>query len=408
MDIVIISQYLRNIENFENNNSRFVYLAKLLAKEKENDIEIITSDFNHTKKEKFNKVGELAEVKVTTCHELGYHRNVCLKRFNSHKKLSKNIKKYLEKRKKPDIIYCAIPSLSVGKIVARYAEKNNIRFIIDVQDLWPEAFKMIFNVPIISDIVFYPMTREANYIYSRADSIVAVSETYCNRVLSVNKKVDKGLSVFLGTNLEYFDACKEKNKAEFNDNIIRIAYIGTLGHSYDIISVMKAIKILNNKGINNTKFIVMGDGPLKNDFEIFAKENNIDCEFTGRLEYEKMIGLLCSCDIAVNPINGKSVSSIINKVGDYAAARLPVINTQNSMEYRELLEKYEIGFNCENNDVKDIAQKMEKLISNKELREKMGRNNRVLAEEKFDRRKTYKEIYELVVNNDRKNKKVNN
>ena len=87
MDIVIVSQYLRDIECFESNNSRFVYIAKLLAMSKNNNVEIITSDFNHTKKEKFNKVGKLDGVKITACHEPGYPKNVCLKRFNSHKKL---------------------------------------------------------------------------------------------------------------------------------------------------------------------------------------------------------------------------------------------------------------------------------------------------------------------------------
>ena len=72
----------------------------------------------------------------------------------------------------------------------------------------------------------------------------------------------------------------------------------------------------------------MGDGPLKEEFENYAEEKKVDCQFTGRLEYEKMVGLLCSCDIAVNPIKKGSAGSIINKVGDYAAAGLPVINTK--------------------------------------------------------------------------------
>ena len=74
--------------------------------------------------------------------------------------------------------YIAVPSLDVAKIAAEYAEKNNIRFIIDVQDLWPEAFKMVFNVPFISDILFYPMLKQADYIYKAADEIIAVSQTY--------------------------------------------------------------------------------------------------------------------------------------------------------------------------------------------------------------------------------------
>ena len=39
MDVVIIAQYLRNIEELKGNNSRFIYLANLLSK-KENTMEI--------------------------------------------------------------------------------------------------------------------------------------------------------------------------------------------------------------------------------------------------------------------------------------------------------------------------------------------------------------------------------
>ena len=396
MDIVIVSQYLRDIECFESNNSRFVYIAKLLAMSKNNNVEIITSDFNHTKKEKFNKIGKLDGVKITACHEPGYPKNVCLKRFNSHKKLSKNIKEYLEKRRKPDIIYCAIPSLAVGKIVAQYAEKNGVRFVIDIQDLWPEAFKMVFKIPLLSNAIFYPMKRQANYIYKCADDIIAVSETYCNRALKVNKKVKKGLSVFLGTDLNYFDECAKKNKVEFDDDLVRIAYIGTLGHSYNIPIVIDAIRYLNDKGINNLKFIIMGDGPLKEEFENYAEEKKVDCQFTGRLEYEKMVGLLCSCDIAVNPIKKGSAGSIINKVGDYAAAGLPVINTQENNEYRNLVEEYKIGFNCENNNSNDLAEKINILWNDEKSRKEFGNNNRKLAEKKFNRNRTYNEIVKLM------------
>lgn len=399
MDIVIVSQYLRDIECFESNNSRFVYIAKLLAMSKNNNVEIITSDFNHTKKEKFNKIGKLDGVKITACHEPGYPKNVCLKRFNSHKKLSKNIKEYLEKRRKPDIIYCAIPSLAVGKIVAQYAEKNGVRFVIDIQDLWPEAFKMVFKIPLLSNAIFYPMKRQANYIYKCADDIIAVSETYCNRALKVNKKVKKGLSIFLGTDLNYFDECAKKNKVEFDDDLVRIAYIGTLGHSYNIPIVIDAIRYLNDKGINNLKFIIMGDGPLKEKFESYAREKQIDAEFLGRLEYAKMVGTLCSCDIAINPISRGAAQSIINKVGDYAAAGIPVVNTQENNEYRNLVEEYKIGYNSSDNDLSDLVVKMKRLIKNKKLRDEMGRNNRNLAEEKFDRKKTYNQIVKIIEGN---------
>ena len=44
----------------------------------------------------------------------------------------------------------------------------------------------------------------------------------------------------------------------------------------------------------------------------------------------------------------------------------------------------------------EIAKKLEILIKNKKTREEMGKNNRKLAEEKFDRKQTYKEIIKLM------------
>lgn len=397
-NILIIANFI-SIMPWQGGNNRFTYLANLLA-ERGHKVEVITSSFSHAKKcqkelEK-DKV-EALPYKLTNIYEPGYKKNVSLKRFYSHHILGKNIKKYLENlENKPDIIYCAIPSLSVPKAAAQYAKANNIRFVIDIQDLWPEAFKMVFHIPVISNIIFYPLKKMADSIYKTADDIIAVSETYVNRAVKINDKYKNKLSVFLGTELSNFDRYKNENKVEFNDDNIRLVYIGTLGHSYDLRCTIDAISILNSKGIKNIKFVVMGDGPLKSEFEDYARGKNVDVEFLGRLEYAKMVGILCSCDIAINPISKGAAQSIINKVGDYAAAGLPVISTQECDEYRNLVEKYKIGFNCENNNSNDLAEKINILYNNEKIRKEFGNNNRKLAEEKFDRNKTYNEIVKLM------------
>lgn len=381
----------------ENTNNRFNYLAKLLKNEC--NLKIITSTFSHREKRQRN-YKDISNINIHMLYEPGYEKNISLKRIYSHYVLAKNLKKCLNNiEEKPDVIYCAVPSLEFAKEAAKYAKKNKIRFIIDIQDLWPEAFKMVFKIPLLSNAIFYPMKRQANYIYKCADDIIAVSETYCNRALKVNKKVKKGLSVFLGTDLNYFDECAKKNKVEFDGDLVRIAYIGTLGHSYDIPLVINSIKYLNEKGINNLKFIIMGDGPLKEEFENYAEEKKVDCQFTGRLEYEKMVGLLCSCDIAVNPIKKGSAGSIINKVGDYAAAGIPVVNTQENLEYKNILEKYNAGINVKNESFIDTANAIETLYNDKRIRIKYGENNRKLAEEKFDRKKTYNQIVKTIEGN---------
>lgn len=396
-DVLVIAHFCSDFN--ASGNNRFNYLVDLLVKNYI-DVELVTSDFSHKKKIKKNSIDEKYNYKITFISEPNYSKNVSLKRFYSHYIMGQNLKKYLKTRRKPDVIYCSVPSLDIAKVAAKYAKQNNIRFIVDIQDLWPEAFKMVFHISVLSDILFYPMQRQADYIYAAADDIVAVSQQYADRVLEVNKKCKKAHIVYLGTELVSFDRLAKYNKiVDKPKDEIWLSYIGTLGHSYDLNSVIDALKILKDKGIQNIKFIVMGDGPLRSKFEKHAKEQAIYAEFTGRLEYGKMAGILSSCDIAVNPIKSGSAGSIINKVSDYAAAGLPVLNTQECAEYRRLITKYNSGINCENKNTYDLADKLLVLYNDKNLRKIMGENSRRLAEDKFDREKTYISIVNLITSN---------
>lgn len=394
MDIVIISEFGEDYSLSD--NDRFLYLANMILENyKDCNVEIITSSFRHTKKSHRKESAATWPFKITFIDEPGYPKNICLRRFLSHYIWGKNIEKYLKERKTPDVIYCAIPSLSGPSRIAKFCQNKNIKFIIDVQDLWPEAFMMVFNIPVLNKLIFAPFTILANSIYNKADVICAVSDTYCNRALKNNKKVKNTTTVFLGTELKTFDKyAKEKPILEKYDDEIWLAYCGTLGSSYDLTCVIDALSILNDKKI---KFIVMGDGPQKEKFENYANEKGINSCFVGRLQYDKMCSLLAACDINVNPITHRAAQSIINKHADYAASSNPIVSTQENLEYRNLIDEYMMGFNCNNNDSIDLADKIRQLVSDKNLRKQMGKNARRCAEEKFDRFVSYKKLTQLII-----------
>ena len=395
MDVVLVCNFWHF--EFEKESSRYRSLAEVISKNDKYNLEVVTSSFRHqTKKQRnsdeINKIK--TDYKVTLLTEPSYKKNISIKRFLSHRKLAKNISKYLKQRKRPDLIILSVPSLSVGSAVSKFAKRNNIKLIVDIQDLWPEAFKMAFNVPVISDLVFYPMKLQANRIYSRADEIMAVSNTYVKRGKENNSC--EGFPLFIGTDSRIVEKSingKEINKPE---NEFWVGYVGALGHSYDITAVIKAIDILNKQGIDNIVFKIMGEGVLADKFKEIAKEYRVNCDFMGFLEYGEMMATLMKCDVAVNPIVGKSVSSIINKVSDYAMAGVPVVNTQNSEEYRNLIDEYKCGINCRNDDVNDIANAIRRLYNDEELRKDMGKNSQKLGVERFDRSKTYPEIFEII------------
>ena len=385
MNILIIAHFTGSFS--ETDNSRFFYLAKELSRE--HDVEFITSGFNHIgKKQKVSEPKNLP-FKVTYLKEPGYKKNVTPQRLYSHFIWGVNLKKYLKTIKRPDVVYCAVPSLTGPRYAARYCKQKGIRFVIDIQDPWPEAFRMVVNVPVVSSLIFYPLKKSADEIYREADSICAVSQTYVDRALKVNDKCYRGTVVFLGTKLETFDqyAAKEAVLRKMG-NELWLVYLGTLGTSYDLSCVFDALEILSSRGIV-LPFLVMGSGPKKEAFEEYARSKKIDVRFTGYLPYDQMCAVLCECDIAVNPIVHNAPLSIINKHGDYAASGLPIVSTQENKEFRGLIEEYQMGFNCRNHDAADLAVKLEKLVYDESMRERMGRNARRCAEERFDRKQTY-------------------
>ena len=381
----------------EPGNNRFTYLAQVLLKEAF-DVEIVTTDYSHKYKKTRTTPKEMIETlpyKYTMLPEPGYKKNVSLKRFYSHHVFGKNLTKYLETIEKPDLVYAAVPSLDAAYAGAKYCKKNNIPFVVDVQDLWPEAFQLVFNVPVVKEVIFAPLKSTADKIYEAADKLVAVSDTYLKRGMASNDKDKNGLCVFLGTDLTDFDAIREACPKREDDEF-RIGYAGTLGHSYNITIIIDAVKALVDKGYKNIVFNVFGDGPLMDSFKAYAEEMKINCIFHGRLDYKDMVSKLCSCDIAVNPIAKGAAQSIINKHGDYAAAGLPVVSTQECEEYRNLLTEYNCGINCECENTDDVINAIEKLYKDAELRKEMGKNSRKMAEERFDRRNTNKKIISLI------------
>lgn len=392
MNIYIIANYTNS------QTSRFVELAGLFYANG-HYVTLITSDFCHNTKKTKSIMDQYEGFQTIYIHEPGYPGNVSPQRLWSHYIWGLNVEKYLKNLQElPDMVYAALPTFTAGRLVGKWCNKHNVKYVVDVQDLWPEAFKVAIKNTIIQ-MAFKPMDWIANAAYKSADYVIAVSDTYRDRALSVNKKCKEGLTVYLGNNGETFDYGREHYHVNKPDGEFWIAYIGTMGYSYDIKLAIDAIKHAEEGNLpKKVKFIGMGRGPLLEEYKEYAENSGIAYEFTGPLDYEVMVGKMCSCDAVINCLRPGAAQSITNKVGDYALSGLPVINTQENVEYRKLVEEWNCGINCECGNVQDTAKAIEKLVKNPSLCEEMGRNSRRLGEMKFDRRTTYLDIVKLLDN----------
>lgn len=397
--IAVISMGVK-LDN-EKGYSRFRYIGDFLS-DAGYQVDLITTTFQHWEKAQRN----LDEIKkenykfnLKFIYEPGYKKNIDFRRIRSHRIAAKNLWQLLEKEGDYDLIYCEIPPNDVALAAAEYAKAKDIPFVPDVNDLWPEAMRMVLDMPVISNILFYPLLRDAEKVYSLVAGIIGTSDEYRDRPLK-NQKLDvPKKTVYVGNEIAEFDA----GVAEYGPQISKdeeefwVSYAGTIGTSYDIKTMVLAGKELLNRGKNQIKIKILGGGPLKEELETLAKEQKcINVEFVGYAPYPKMAAYLAKSDILVNSFVKKAPQSIVTKIGDYLAAGKPMINTCMSPEFRNKVEHDGFGINIMPEDVNVLADAIEKLYEDEAGRTEMGKRARTIAEEQFDRPQSYKKIIELI------------
>lgn len=397
--IAVISMGVK-LDN-EKGYSRFRYIGDFLS-DAGYQVDLITTTFQHWEKAQRN----LDEIKkedykfnLKFIYEPGYKKNIDLRRIRSHRIAAKKLRQLLEKEGDYDLIYCEIPPNDVALAAAEYAQKKGIPFVPDVNDLWPEAMHMVLDIPVISDILFYPLLRDAEKVYSLVSGIIGTSDEYRDRPLK-NQNLDvPKKTVYVGNEIAEFDIGVEEYSPQISkgEDEFWISYAGTIGTSYDIRTMVLAGKALLNRGRNQIKIKILGGGPLKEELETLAKEQNCsNVEFVGYAPYPKMAAYLAKSDILVNSFVKKAPQSIVTKIGDYLAAGKPMINTCMSPEFRNKVEHDGFGINIMPEDVNVLADAIEKLYEDEAGRTEMGKKARAIAEEQFDRPQSYKKIIELI------------
>lgn len=365
-------------------------------------VTLLTSDFNHYSKTVRNlpsfytKYPEYKD--IILLHMPSYKKNISLKRLYAEKIWGMHFKKWF-KLHACDYDVVLFSDIDYILSVDSICKKNRIKKIIDIRDLRPEAYRVVVKNELLYRLLFYGIKKKADKAFSCADELIGVSQEYLDRGLSANSKSKNPVVVYLGSSLERFYFGIEKYSNEFikPEDEIWITYAGTLGESYDIVTIILAAKVIENRRGNKVKFKIIGQGPDKDKLMKLKNEicvNNV--EFIPFMPYEKLAAFLHKSDITVNALKKTASQSIINKVSDYFAAGVPMLNGCPSKEQQEMVEKFEVGINYIPENADDLITKIEFCLDNPDYCEKIGENAKKLAFEKFDRRTSYKEILKRI------------
>ena len=401
--------------------TRFRFLSELLVSQGF-DVDLITSSFQHWEKAQRDTTKACYRglpYNIVFIDEPGYTRNLDLQRIHSHHIASKNMREHFERtRGRYSLIYAEIPPNDVARTCAECAHEQGIPFVADINDLWPEAMRMVVDVPVLSGIAFYPFARDAHRVYQLLSGAVGTSDEYAARPARDRTAPYPKVTVYVGNNLEAFDEGAREHLGDVvkPEGELWAIYAGTLGASYDVATLIRAAALLEKRRCTHAaaraadgdadrhrpfppvKVKILGDGPDREKLEALAREENAPVEFLGYQDYASMAAWLRASDITVNSLVKSAAQSIVTKIGDYLAAGKPMINTGSSAEFRAKVTADGVGLNVEAESPEALANTLEELARNASLRKIMGARGRAVAEREFDQRTSYLAIVNLLRN----------
>jgi glycosyltransferase involved in cell wall biosynthesis len=169
--------------------------------------------------------------------------------------------------------------------------------------------------------------------------------------------------------------------------------IGKLVKRKGIDLLIRSLKILEKEGFN-VLLKIAGEGPERNNLEILAKKlglNNVI--FLGWVPRKELVNLYRNCDVYVHSSYAETIPAAIREA---MSVGRPIVTT-NVGVIDEYLKDGENGFLINKRDEYEFAEAIAKLLSDENLRYKIGLNNRRYALEKFSLRniiKQWLEVYE--------------
>ena len=184
------------------------------------------------------------------------------------------------------------------------------------------------------------------------------------------------------------------------ENYKVIGFIGSFGQWHGVVEMAIAIELfyqLNQNMINEVKFLMIGDGKLLPEAKkIISKsgyqENVI---FTGQIHQSEGPKYLAVCDILLSPhiknLDGSKFFGSPTKLFEYMAMGKAIIASKLD-QIGEVLKHEKTAYLVEPGNINQLADAMQLLIADSELRRKLGKNARAEVLKKYTWQKHVEKI----------------
>lgn len=277
---------------------------------------------------------------------------------------------------RPDAIYTRQSGVSFSPLII--SKLFRIPYFVEVNGLILEEMRIANISKWKVDIA--KLSEKLNY--KHAKKIVAVTQALKEVIKKIyNIPAEKIVVIENGANTDLFKSINPKNvrnELKLNQNSYYIGFIGGLVQWQGLEYLIQSAPLIL-KEFQNTKFLIVGDGQMKEELmELVAKTNVSDnFVFTGAVPYEEVPKYINVSDVCVAPFvraRNEKIGLSPLKIYEYAACEKTIVASR--MPNLEFIEDQNTGILVEPENPEELAKAIIKLQKNEKLREEMGKNGR--------------------------------
>jgi rhamnosyl/mannosyltransferase len=250
--------------------------------------------------------------------------------------------------------------------------------------------------------------RFLHNLLDRASCIVASSPNYVRYSPFLKKYHKKCVVVPAAIRVEKFEAGRNvlrlsnNLRAQYGDSLV--LFVGRLIYYKGVDVLLKAAKMIKGK------IILVGDGPLRDRYREMVKENGLSDKviFAHGVSHEELVSYYYACDVFVLPSNKRSEAFGLVQLEAMICGK-PVVSTNLTTGVPWVNLNGETGLVVPINHPQKLADAVNKLLENKEERQRLGQNARARVLENFTVEKMVGQmegVYEQILNGGLKTEKT--
>ena len=373
-----------------------------------NDVTWWCSTFNHwTKTHRYPKTTVLelqSGYRLHMLHSPGYERNVSLARILDHRYLAECFEHEIQRVARPDVILSSLPTVEMSEIATRFGRKHGIPVIVDVRDLWPDAF-LNFVPPFLrplGKLFLGGLFHQAKRALENSSSIVGVSEGYLQWGLKLAGRDRRATDAVFPLSYQRTSPSSADLQAAASRLVslgvdprrVVCWFIGTFGQTYDVGTVIEAARRLHARNDHRVQFVLSGEGGQLEQCREQAKglDNVI---FTAWLNSTEIEWMMSAAGVGLAAYVVDAPQGLPNKVFEYLSAGLPILSSLGA-EAEELLSANHCGFSYAPGNPDDLLRKLLPLVDDPVLLATMKGAAQRAFDEKFSAERVYGEYLQFV------------